>query len=311
MLLEQFNTKGRAKVSKLNDYLMENHNITVSKNKFPRKVTLNKLKENAEANLIKIKGSNRKFQLDPEYAKFLCIKNITEEMLNEGIYDGSHQHRSMKKFVVDRVRSLMENGANPQETVDATMNMYQRTNRFAFSNEYVTPVVIDAVKKYLPVQNCKNISEDMAGATPNAHAVDSKATIAIDEAEVIVGLREILDDLRDYAERMSRMHNEDLVAIFDAMMSEFGPEHTNKFKEISNEIMSSGAAAARQTADEFDSLINRIVGRENEEPTDIEIEFDPDKQNPEIETEPNFNMNEPIDAGAEGEPLGRDEIQVN
>lgn len=342
MLLEQFNKKGRAKVSQLNDYLMENHNMTISKNKFPRKLTLQRLRENAEVNLVKIKGSNKKFQLEPDYAKFLCIKNITDEMLNEGIYDGSHRQRVMKRFVSEKVRNLLENGSSPREAIETSTSLYQRNSDFTFSNEYVTPVAIDAAEKYLKIHgantNKESISE-LAGPDPSladdlgsdldvpvgpapggvgdAAPADNdtvkKATSSIAQADIIIGLREILDDLRDYAERMSRMQNEDIVAIFDAMMPEYGAEQTNKFKERSNEIMTAGVQAARQAAEDYDNLINRVVGIEADEddPVDIEFEFDPTAEKPEIQVEPGIDMNEPVNSGVEGEPLGRDEVQVS
>jgi len=53
---------------------------------------------------------------------------------------------------------------------------------------------------------------------------------SVDEAEVVMAIRALADDLQDQVERLGRMKNEDIPAITDSMVSEFGLEKAQGFK---------------------------------------------------------------------------------
>lgn len=355
MLLEEFDKDGIEKISRFNDFLFENYDLTISKNKFPRRSTLEKLRENAANNLIKIKGSKKEFHLEPEYAKFLGIKNIAEQMINEGVYDSSDRFRTMRRLVTDGVRSSLKKGKSIQETIENAVQTYKQNTDYAFNNEYTIPVVKDAIKKYLKVTgNTEMLAElapadnefselepappvgsdadlpidepvdpaldgveppmagpEPAGANPEApSAATSDAAISsIDEARVILAMREILTEIRDMVEKFGRLQNEDLVAIIDQMMSEYGARVTNKFKERANEVFAPTLDTLRQSADEFDNLINIVIGVEKDD-IEVELDFDP-KGAPAPEADPSVvDINEPPMAGPEEEPLGRAAVEL-
>ena len=76
MFLKDFNQKGVDRIAKVNKMLKEEFNVSLKTNGFPSKKKLDKLAEQAEAYLVKIKGSHKKFQLEPEYAKYLGLRML-------------------------------------------------------------------------------------------------------------------------------------------------------------------------------------------------------------------------------------------
>ncbi len=104
MFLKEFNTTPSTKVAKINKVLQEQFGITVKTN-FPSKQKLEKVLENTNMALVKLRGTNKKFQLEPDYAKFLGIKDVIEIMIAEGMYAKSPAHEAMcsrlkKQYVV-------------------------------------------------------------------------------------------------------------------------------------------------------------------------------------------------------------------
>jgi hypothetical protein len=161
MFLQEFNQIPSKKLKKLNRLLNEQFGITV-KNTFPSKRKLESLLENANMAILKLKDSNKQFQLDPEYAKFLGIKDAMEVMISEGMYAESPRYMEMKHMLKDTVRELMDVGYTVDEATSECMNRYRMDNRFAFDDEYVLPIVITAVKEYM--DDCGSMTYESADA---------------------------------------------------------------------------------------------------------------------------------------------------
>jgi hypothetical protein len=164
MFLKEFNTTPATKVAKINKVLQEQFGITVKTN-FPSRKKLEKVLENTNMALVKLRGTNKKFQLDPDYAKFLGIKDVIETMIAEGMYAKSAMHEAMCEMIKETVRSLMDSGYTMDEAVGECMNRYRMDNRFAYDDEYVLPVVITAAKSYM--DEC-NMGEALAGGNMGA-----------------------------------------------------------------------------------------------------------------------------------------------
>ena len=54
--------------------------------------------------------------------------------------------------------------------------------------------------------------------------------VEVEQAEVVMALRALADDVQDHVERIGRMINEDLPAIVDQMKAEFGAEQAVQMK---------------------------------------------------------------------------------
>jgi len=148
MFLNEFNTTPTTKVAKINKVLQEQFGIIVKTN-FPSKKKLEKVLENTNMALVKLRGTNKKFQLDPDYAKFLGIKDVVETMLEEGMYAKSPMHEAMCEMIKETVRNLMDSGYTMDEAAAECMNRYRMDDRFAYDDEYVLPIVITSAKDYM------------------------------------------------------------------------------------------------------------------------------------------------------------------
>jgi hypothetical protein len=160
MFLRDFDPTANTKIKKANKLLSEQFGIKITG--FPRKNKLEKLKEASENNLVKIRGSNKKFHLDPEYAKFLGIRDIVDTMIAEGIYAESPKYMEMKQMINASVQELMDSGYTMEEASTECMNRFRRDPRWAYDDEHVLPIVMDSAKKYMEACSASNEAVETA-----------------------------------------------------------------------------------------------------------------------------------------------------
>ena len=84
MRITNFKKTGNAKFKELNQYLKENHGVKITG--FHSRNKLENVREQAEAHVVRLRNTNKKFNLDPEYAKYLGVKDVIDVMLEEGMY---------------------------------------------------------------------------------------------------------------------------------------------------------------------------------------------------------------------------------
>jgi hypothetical protein len=446
MFLNEFNQKPTTKVAKINKVLQEQFGISIKTN-FPSKKKLEKVLENTNMALIKLRGTNKKFQLDPDYAKFLGIKDVVETMISEGMYAKSPAHEAMCSMVKETVHSLMDSGYTMDEAVGECMNRYRMDNRFAYDDEYVMPIVITAAKEYMEQYNMgetlaggkmgatigdkitgmpahnqlasKNVAEHVlrllakeAGvelkdttsygaieeklnsfakvsgksrdavveflnsldeaallsgiqmfgrkiAEQNAYnqaAADAAASgkkefefpkgsgkmhpvkmdkdtahkisgaknesmfddiindilneeVDVEQAEVVMAVRALADDVQDQIERIGRMMNEDVPAIADKMRGEMGAQAAQSFTDSVNGLLASHLEATKNVKAGLDQAIGSVTGEEVAGGLGDTGELGGGLEEPAMpEEEPEMDVNEPAAAGPEDEPLGRAEV---
>jgi hypothetical protein len=446
MFLNEFNQKPTTKVAKINKVLQEQFGISIKTN-FPSKKKLEKVLENTNMALIKLRGTNKKFQLDPDYAKFLGIRDVVETMISEGMYAKSPAHEAMCSMVKETVHSLMDSGYTMDEAVGECMNRYRMDNRFAYDDEYVMPIVITAAKEYMEQYNMgetlaggkmgatigdkitgmpahnqlasKNVAEHVlrllakeAGvelkdttsygaieeklnsfakvsgksrdavveflnsldeaallsgiqmfgrkiAEQNAYnqaAADAAASgkkefefpkgsgkmhpvkmdkdtahkisgaknesmfddiindilneeVDVEQAEVVMAVRALADDVQDQIERIGRMMNEDVPAIADKMRGEMGAQAAQSFTDSVNGLLASHLEATKNVKAGLDQAIGSVTGEEVAGGLGDTGELGGGLEEPAMpEEEPEMDVNEPAAAGPEDEPLGRAEV---
>ena len=86
-------------------------------------IKLETIKEMSEMAIIKLKDTTKHFQLEPEYAKFLGVKDVIETMLSEGHYANSPAYEGMKEELYASVKTLMDSGCTNEETVAQTIQV--------------------------------------------------------------------------------------------------------------------------------------------------------------------------------------------
>ena len=412
MKITNFNQSPLDRIKQINSYLKENHGVKVAG--FHSKSKLETVKEKAEGNIVRLRNTNKKFNLDPEYAKFLGVRDVIDVMLKEGMYAESPAMQEMKSSLVQEVQSLMDSGYTMDEASKECMNKFRKDSRYAYDDEFVLPIVLKAAKDYMEscgmreseapefpttdigeflfkemakevgmeledVDTLKAIEEKLnmfaevsgksrdavvgflngleedavgsgiqmfgkkvaeqnkfTGARKNAIAQgkdefevdgetfkvtgdtkDEKAQakkesmfddiindmiaeeVEVEQAEVVMAMRVLSDDVQEHIERVGRMINEDLPAIVDQLVAEFGAQSGAQVKQGAEQVLSSVLDANKAGKDELDQIIGQLTGVQT------------------MTTDPGMGMEEPMDmeepavdnvpaaAGPEEEPLGR------
>ena len=431
MFIRDFNQNGQSKIDKINKLLKEEFGMNI-KSSYPEKAKIEKLLEMSNQAIVKLKDSSKNFQIQPEYAKYLGIRDIMETVLSEGLYADSPANIQMKEKLCAGVCSLMDSGYTANEAVTQCMVDFKK-GPTAHSEEWALPIVMMAAKQY--ESNCDSHSEsleEIATEGPNTelneyllselareigielsdhdsmNAIEERlnafatasgktkesvvgflngleedavgngikffgAKIAkenfalaaaeadgeefeypkgsgkmhkntmkkntadkinnesmfdsiidemlseevesVEEAEVVMAVRALADDIQDHVERLGRMVNEDLPAIADQMVNEFGADKAAQFKTEAEAVLNSALESSKGAKDGVNGLVGSITGEDMglggdamgniEDPLGADSPID-DMDMP----EPEMDINEPAAAGPEDEPLGRAPVEV-
>lgn len=433
MFLKEFNQKGVKKIAKVNKMLKEEFGVSLKTAGFPKKAKLDSLLESASKSINLIKSTNTKFQQEPEYAKFLGIKDVVETMINEGMYAESPAHTEMKEMINASVCNLMDSGYTMDEACGECMNQYRMDSRFAYDDEHVMPIILSAAKGY--VESCgmqhesieeegeyipetdlndsllrelakecgvelsgtesldaieeklesfakvteksrdavvgflNGLEEDALGsgikmfgakvAEQNKFTGARKDAIAkgekkftvdgeeydvtgdakdekknestmfdslvddmineevegtsIEEAEVVMAVRALADDIQGHVEEIGRMTNESLPAIADQMRGEMGAQAAATFADSVQGLLGTYIASSKAAKDGIDNAIAGLIGSGTVVNTnDMGLGDTADLgAEPEVGLdEPAMDVNVPAAAGPEEEPLGRNPVEV-
>jgi len=436
MFIRDLNQQGQAKIKKINKLLSEEFGMSI-KSSFPKKEKLQTILEMSEMAIIKLKDTKKQFQLEPEYAKYLGIKDVMQTMIAEGMYAESPANVQMKEKLCAEVQSLMDGGCTESEAVTNCMVNFKK-GPTAHSEEWALPIVMMAAKQYMQDSNCESLEEiategpstdlneyllselakevgleltdpssidaieeklgmfaEVSGksrdsvvgflngleedalsngikffgakvaqhktneATKFGHSLRDKGMsdeeigkkinmsadevkdmldktekknesmfdsiidellneelegTSVEEAEVVMAVRALADDIQDHVERLGRMVNEDIPAIADQMIHEFGADKAAQFKEEAETVLSAALENTKQAKDGVNQLVGGITGQEmslgGNEMGNIEDPIGADSPIDDMDMpEPEMDINEPAAAGPEEEPLGRAPVE--
>jgi outer membrane lipoprotein SlyB len=163
MQIKDFNLQGATKIAKINAVLKEEFGMSISAG-FPKKQKLETIKEMSEMAIIKLKDTTKHFQLEPEYAKFLGVKDVIDTMLSEGYYAESPAYEGMKQELYASVVSLMDSGCTNEETVAQTMNEFRKNPNYCYDDNHIQPLVIKMVKEYMDENSAGTVGGAALGA---------------------------------------------------------------------------------------------------------------------------------------------------
>lgn len=432
MFLKEFNQSPMKKINKLNALLKEQFNVSFKK-EFVSKQKLEKILENANNALVMLRTSNKKFQLEPDYAKFLGIRDIVKTMLEEGHYANSPTLEQMKREIEESIKRLMDSGYTMEEASSECMNRYRMDPRWAYDDEYVLPIVLKAAKTYyesscgmsedltlLPetdlserlltqmakevgvelsdmtgyeaIEEKLNSFAEVSGKSRDAvvsflNALDEEQILAgiqmfgrkigeanafvkarrdaiakgekkftvggkeykvtgdtedekedtnesmfddiladliteevdVEQAEVVMAVRALADDIQDQIERLGRMMNEDVPAIADQMRGEMGASQAQGFADATTQLLNSYMEAAKSAKSGMDQQVGQLTGEGAVgglgDTADLGGELGGDMDmGAGLGGDMDMGMDEPVadnmpaTSGPEDEPLGRAEI---
>ena len=413
MKIANFNQTPLDRIKAMNNYLKENHGVKVSG--FHTKNKLETVREKAEMHVVRLRNTNKKFNLDPEYAKYLGVRDVIDTMLEEGVYADSPALEGMRQELNAEVQNLMDGGYTVDEACAETMNRYRQDPRYAYDDEFVLPIVIKAAKAYESSCNRESIESDInepvlrelakevgidletvenydaieeklgtfadvsgksrdavvgflngleldsitpgiqmfgakigeqnkfTGARQDAiekgekeFEVDGKTykvsgdtsdekaqakkeskmfddivddmiaeEVEVEQAEVVMAIRALADDVQNHIERIGRMVNEDIPAIADQMVAEFGVDQAGQIKDQMEQSLQALLDANKVGKDGVDAVVGQLTGMgslaDAGAPMDAPVDAPVDAEVP--------VDNVPAAAGPEEEPLGRAEVE--
>lgn len=375
MFLNEFNQTGKQRLARINKFLKEEFNMSMTKG-FPTSEKLLKLQETAELALIRIKGSSKQFQLHPEYAKFLNLKEAAQCMLKEGMYAESPAYNEMKEMINASAKDLLDSGYNREEACSECMNRFRMDNRFAHDDSEILPMIVDAIQQYMsdcepgdsngmdgidgmgePADSGLNelvvremakddavaieealssfaevsgksresvvgflntLSEENVAAGLQMFGAKRTVTedVAVEQAEVVMAVRALSDDIQDQVERIGRMMNEDMPAIADQMRKEMGATTAQQITDGIQQTLGAHLESAKGTKAGLDQAVDSMSGN------DIDMgmggvgdELGPEMGEPGMDDldgmgDVPMDVNEPSAAGPMDEPLGRAAVEI-
>ena len=428
MFIRDFNQQGQNKITKINKLLSEEFGMSI-KSSYPKKEKLQTILEMSDKAIIKLKDTTKNFQLEPEYAKYLGIKDVMKTMISEGMYAESPAYMEMKEKLCAEVQNLMDSGCTESEAVSQCMNTFRKNPNYCHDDEHILPIVMMAAKEYMEggcgthesleeiategpdselnekllselakeigielsghdsmsaIEEKLNMFAEVTGKSRDsvvgflngleedavakgikffgAKVRESNAFVdarreaikndedeftvggktykvtgdtsdekknesmfdsiidemlseeveSVEEAEVVMAVRALADDIQDHVERLGRMVNEDLPAIADSMVSEFGLEQAQGFKENAEGVLSGALESAKQAKEGMDGLVGNMTGTGSMATSDLESDEPMGLEEPGVDplAEPDMDVNEPAAAGPEDEPLGRAPVEV-
>jgi len=429
MFIREFNPAGKTKIDKINKLLSEQFGVKIGTG-FPKKEKLETVREMSNMAIIKLKGTSKQFQLEPEYAKYLGIRDVIDTMLTEGMYAESPAYQSMKQELNDNIIKLMDSGCTNEEAISQCMNDYRKDSRFAYDDDTIKPMLVLMAQRYLDENGCnsesvehplsnylneyllselaketgveldekgfgaieeklnafatasgksrdtvvdflngleedavtngikffgakiakenkfvkarldaiKNDEEDfevdgkkydITGDTSDEKKQKKESMFddiiddllneelegtSVEEAEVVMAVRALADDIQYHVERLGRMVNEDIPAIADQMIHEFGADKAAQFKDSAEQTLSTALESAKAAKDGVNELVGSITGEEMNLSSGGLGDLGDDMAEPEMDDlggdDLDMDINEPAAAGPEEEPLGRAPIEV-
>ena len=115
-----------------------------------------------------MRNTNKKFNLDPEYAKYLGVRDVIDVILESGLYADSPALEGMKSEIYSNVQNLMDSGYTMDEASKQCMNNFRQDSRYAYDDEFVLPIVLKAAKDYMESCGSKHESvEEELTEEPN------------------------------------------------------------------------------------------------------------------------------------------------
>lgn len=81
-------------------------------------------------------------------------------------------------------------------------------------------------------------------------------------AEVIVAAKGMVDEIQNMAEKISKMQNEDLVAVIDSARDQIGIDQADVFKETTNAALATLLTTLQQQREALDMAVRALAGEQ-------------------------------------------------
>jgi len=156
--------------------------------------------------------------------------------------------------------------------------------------------------KMHPVKMNKDTAHKISGAKNESmfnDVIDSilNEEVDVEQAEVVMAVRALADDVQDQIERIGRMMNEDVPAIADKMRGEMGAQAAQSFTDSVNGLLASHLEATKNVKTGLDQAIGSVTGGEVVGGLGDTGDLGGGLEEPDMpEEEPAMDVNEPADS---------------
>jgi len=280
---------GKTKLDKINKYLEETFGFSIKQEDVTEKAIRNILHKVRDKQSEIVNESNvNDFHKHPDYAKTIMVAEALAIMLKEV----SPTQRKIKAKVKESkmAKKVVEHkGTTPHKHPHPKVEAKQE----------------DTKKE--KVEEVKKVKEDV---NPRSVTLENLRTLMeqdLDQAELVLAAKDMVDRLQKMAEDLASMQVEDLMPLVDAMRESFGTEQANAFSASADATLAAALETIKATREQMDQSVmvltgegapaNDMMGGEMPPAGDMGAEMA-------IPTEDEF-AGEEAAAGVEGEPLGR------
>ena len=160
----------------------------------------------------------------------------------------------------------------------------------------------------------QDATESMFDDILNDMLAEEIAGTSVEEAEVVMAVRALADDIQGHVEEIGRMTNESLPAIADQMRGEMGAQAAATFADSVQGLLGTYIASSKAAKDGIDNAIAGLIGAGtvvNSDDMGLGDTADLGAAPAEVGLEePVMDVNVPAAAGPEEEPLGRAPLEV-
>ena len=326
---------GKTKLDKINNYLQETFGFSLKKEDVTPEAIQNILYKVRDKQSEIVNESNiNDFHKHPDYAKTIMIAEALAIMLKEV----SPTQRKTKKVKESKMVKVKEHkGKKPHKHPhDKKMNEakpdFLDLDKDGDKKEPMKSAAKDAkggddkkekkglssAQKKLPPGLQKAIAKKNESVNPRSVTLENLRTLMeqdLDQAELVLAAKDMVDRLQKMAEDLASMQVEDLMPLTDAMRESFGTEQANAFSASADSVLAAALETIKGTREQMDQAVmvltgegapmNDMMGGEMPPAGDMSDPMaDPMGDDMAVPAEDEFAGDEAA-AGSEGEPLGR------
>ena len=135
--------------------------------------------------------------------------------------------------------------------------------------------------------------------------------VDVEQAEVVMAVRSLADDVQSQIERISDMMNKDVPAIADQMRAEQGATAAQQFSDTITGSLNTYLEAAKTCKSGIDSQVMSLSGEAPAQDPGALADTGMDAMptdDADLDLDAEVDVNEPAASGPEDEPLGRAEL---
>ena len=335
---------GKTKLDKINNYLQETFGFSLKKEDVTPEAIQNILLKVRDRQSEIVNESNiNDFHRHPDYAKTIMIAEALAIMLKEvspterkttrkvkestmtktvkehkGKKPHKHPHDKKMNEAKPDFLDLDKDGDKKEPMKKAAKDAKKKTDEGISSTDSKTgktirPGTPEWAEKFLKGKK-KNES-----VNPRSLTLENLRPLMeqdLDQAELVLAAKDMVDRLQKMAEDLASMQVEDLMPLTDAMRESFGTEQANAFSASADSVLAAALETIKGTREQMDQAVmvltgegapmNDMMGGEMPPAGDMgDPMADPMMDDPmAVPGEDEFAGDEAA-AGDEGEPLGR------